>query len=154
MLQTKAKDEGCQIQVNWQDQDSSSEKSFRSVYGPETSARVMKCGGHVGRSHANVLKDMKAKNEFDTGYMSKHEKTFTEVRKVCLCFCKGKRHTATCGCIRDAFIESARRNLFCAITQCGNSADKFAQWMREIGKYHACGIHKWEGGQGTLIFKC
>ena len=93
MLQTKAKDEGCQIQVNWQDQDSS-EKSFRSVYGPETSARVMKCGGHVGRSHANVLKDMKAKNEFDTGYISKHEKTFPEVRKVvCLCVVAKARDT-------------------------------------------------------------
>ena len=41
----KAKDEGCVIEINWQDQDSSSEKSFQSVYGSETSARVMKCGG-------------------------------------------------------------------------------------------------------------
>lgn len=41
----KGKDEGCVIEINWQDQDSSSEKSFRSVYGSETSARVMKCGG-------------------------------------------------------------------------------------------------------------
>ena len=56
ILFEKAKDEGCQIQVNWQDQDSSSEKSFRSVYGAETSARVMKCGGHIGRSHATSSK--------------------------------------------------------------------------------------------------
>ena len=41
----KGKDEGCVIEINWQDRDSSSEKSFRSVYGSETSARVMKCGG-------------------------------------------------------------------------------------------------------------
>ncbi len=47
ILFEKAKDEGCTIQVNWQDQDSSSEKSFRAVYGTETSARVMKRGGHV-----------------------------------------------------------------------------------------------------------
>ena len=51
VLFQKASDEGCKIQVNWQDQDSSSEKSFHSVFGPQTSARVMKCGGHVGRAH-------------------------------------------------------------------------------------------------------
>ena len=28
----KAKEEGCQIEIKWQDQDSSSEKAFRAVY--------------------------------------------------------------------------------------------------------------------------
>ena len=47
VLFEKAKEEGCTIEINWQDQDSSSEKSFRAVYTSETSSRVMKCGGHV-----------------------------------------------------------------------------------------------------------
>lgn len=38
VLFEKAKEEGCAIEINWQDHDSSSEKSFRSVYGSETSA--------------------------------------------------------------------------------------------------------------------
>lgn len=146
ILFEKAKEEGCVIQVNWQDQDSSAEKSFRSVYGSETSARVMKCGGHVGRSHANALKELKAKKTFDSGYVSKHKKSFPDVSKV-ECTCKGKRHSANCGCFSDAFIESARRNLYCAITQCGNVADRFAQRMKELGKYHARGIHRWDGGE-------
>ena len=61
VLFSKANEEGCQILVNWQDQDSSSEKSFREVYGDGASARVMKCGGHVGRAHGNALKDLKGK---------------------------------------------------------------------------------------------
>ncbi len=146
ILFEKAKDEGCTIQVNWQDQDSSSGKSFRAVYGTETSARVMKCGGHVGRSHANALKEMKSKKDFDTGYVSKHKGEFPAVQEV-VCKCKGKRHSKKCGCFNDAFIESARRNLFCAITQCGNSASAFAQRIRDLGRYHTRGIDTWDGGE-------
>ena len=146
VLFEKAKEEGCTIEINWQDQDSSSEKSFCAVYTSETSSRVMKCGGHVGRAHAKALKDLKPKKEFDTGYIAKHKEEFPDVEKV-VCCCKGKRHSAKCGCLSDAFIESARRNLFCAITQCGNNATTFDERMRDLGRYHARGIHKWDGGQ-------
>ena len=146
ILFEKAKEEGCHIEVNWQDQDSSSEKSFRAVYTSQVSSRVMKCGGHVGRSHANALKDIKTKKEFDCGYIAKHKHVFPGVSSV-ICKCKGKRHSAHCGCFTDNFIESARRNLFCAITQCGNSAQMFAQRMVNLGKYHARGIHNWEDGE-------
>ena len=85
----KAKDEECNIQVNWQDQDSSSEKSFWCVFSTETSARVMKCSGHVGRSHANALKQQKAIKDFDAGFIAKHQKDFPAVAIV-TCNCKGK----------------------------------------------------------------
>ena len=146
ILFEKAKEEGCHIEVNWQDQDSSSEKSFRQVYTSEVSSRVMKCGGHVGRSHGNALKELKAKKEFDSGYISKHRHDFPEVSSI-VCKCKGKRHSANCGCLTDKFIESARRNLFCAISQCGNSAQIFAQCMVHLGQYHARGVHIWEDGE-------
>ena len=146
ILFAQAKEEGCFIEVNWQDQDSSSEKSFRCVYGNETSARVMKCGGHVGRSHANALKQLKSTKEFDTGYINKHKAPFPDVATV-KCNCKGRKHSAQFGCISDTFIESARQNLYCAITQCGNDPNKFAQRMRELGKYHARGIHSWSDGE-------
>ena len=61
VLFEKAKEEGCTIEINWQDQDSSSEKSFHAVYTSETISRVMKCGGHLGRAHAKALKDLKPK---------------------------------------------------------------------------------------------
>lgn len=39
----------------------SSEKSFIAVYSSETSSRVMKCSGHVGRLNANALKELKSR---------------------------------------------------------------------------------------------
>ena len=157
VLFAKAKEEGCHIEINWQDQDSSSEKSFRSVYTSETSSRVMKCGGHVGRSHEKALQQLKAKKEFDSGYVSKHKENFPAVQTV-VCSCKGKRHSQKCGCLTDAFIQAARRNLYYAISQCGNSSTLFASRMIELGKYHARDIHKWEGGEcdfhNQLVCSC
>lgn len=75
--------------------------------------------------------------------MSRHKDEFPSVEEV-MCSCKGKLHSARCGCFNDQFIESARRNLFCAITQCGNNASAFAQRMRDLGRYHARGIHSWD----------
>ena len=100
----------------------------------------------MGRSHAHALKELKARKEFDAGYISRHKRDFPEVETV-LCNCKGKRHSVKCGCFSDAFIESARRNLFCAISQCGNDARAFEQRMRNLGRYHARGIHTWDGGE-------
>ena len=146
VLFKKAQEEGCTIQVNWQDQDSSSEKSFRSVYGPETSARVMKCGGHVGRAHGHALKELKTKKQFSEDYKRKNRANFPQVDNVACC-CVGKRHSKKCGCLSDSFIESAKRNLFCAISQAGNSASVFAERMQCLGKYHVRGVHQWEDGQ-------
>ena len=49
--------------------------------------------------------------------------------------------------ITDGFIESAKLNLFCAISQCGNNSSLFADRLRNLAKYHARGIHQWDGGQ-------
>ena len=58
---TKAKKEGMHVEINWQDADSSSGSSFRSVCPDGDLSRVMLCGGHVGRSHSNNLKEYKSK---------------------------------------------------------------------------------------------
>ena len=50
----EAREEGCKVEVVWQDGDSSASKSVLAQY-PE--ARVYKCGGHVGRAHHNNLKE-------------------------------------------------------------------------------------------------
>lgn len=106
----------------------------------------MKCGGHVGRSHANALKQHKTAKEFATGFIDKHMKDFPAVKTV-KCNCTGEKHSANCGSFTDAFIESARRNLYCAITQCGNDSTNFATRMMELGQYHARGIHQWNDGE-------
>ena len=146
VLFKKAHGERCIILTNWQDQDSSSEKSFREVYGESTSAQVMKCGGHIGRAHGHALKDCMSKKSFTADFQKEHKGKFPLVESVSCC-CKGKRHHAGCGCITDAFIQSAKRNLFCVITQAGNSVSLFAKPMRDLGKYHGRGIHQWDGGQ-------
>ena len=148
ILFNKAK-EGCNIEVNWQDQDSSSKKSLCAVYSSETSSREMKCGGHVGRSHANALKELRSK-EFDSGYLYKHKDAFPAIEEV-VCKCKVRRHSEKCGCFSDNFIESARRNLFCTISQCGNKASVFQQRMRNLGRYHIRGIHSWDGGECDFL---
>ena len=118
------------------------------VFGEGTSALFLKCGRHIGRAHGYVLKDVQKKKVFMARYKNKHKDKFPEVEVVSCC-CKGKHHKAGCGCTTDAFIQRAKRNLFCAITQCGNTASVFAERMcnLNLGKYHSRGIHRWEGGQ-------
>ena len=48
----KAKEEGMQVAVHWQDADSSSAKAFSQVF-PD--ADIMICGGHAGRAHRKIL---------------------------------------------------------------------------------------------------
>ena len=67
----KAK-EGMHCEVNWKDQDSSSGKSFRSIFPDGQLSRVMLCGGHVGRSHGNNLKEYKSKKVLDKGFIDQH----------------------------------------------------------------------------------
>ena len=57
-LVQQAKEEGCQVLVNWQNSDSSSDKAITTVY-PLVS--IMYCSGHVGRALAHRLVDFKVK---------------------------------------------------------------------------------------------
>ena len=100
----------------------------------------MKCGGHVGRAHGNALKDMKMKKTFTADYNKKYVKKFPTVESVSCC-CLGKKHKVGCGRITDSFIQAAKRNLYCAITQCGNNASRFAERMHNLDWYHARGTH-------------
>ena len=117
------------------------------MYNSDTSAREMKCGGHVGRAHANALKELKSKTEeCDSGYIVKHKNQFPAVEEVA-CNCEGKRHPKNCGCFNDGFIESVQHNLFCAITHYGNASGVFQQPIGDLGRYHTHGIHSWDDGE-------
>ena len=150
VLFKKAKDEGCNIAVNWQDQDSSSEKAFHSVFTMETSARVMKCGGHIGRSHGHALKEVKSKSLVMTIYKRKNRANFPEVDNVSCC-CKGKRHSPVCGCLTDLFIESAKSNLFCAISQCGNNGNFLKNGCATLGSTMQEGFLNGKGESASFI---
>ena len=52
---------------------------------------------------------------------------------------------AGCGCVTDDFIWNACINHFLVWIQSGKDAKVYASWMRELGKYHARGIHQWNG---------
>ena len=96
---SKAKEEGMVVAINWQDADSSSAKSFRYVFPDSSLSRVMLCGGHVGRSHANNLKDYKSKKSVDQSFISMHAKDYPQLASA-KCECAGKRaHSKKCGCM-------------------------------------------------------
>ena len=101
----QAKDEGCSVEVVWQDGDSSSAKSVATHH---LSGKVFKCGAHVGRAHANSLKE--ALFQFSTDIKKEYKGKFPQVLKA---KCSCERHKAGCGCLSNSFIKGARINHCC-----------------------------------------
>ena len=131
------------MSVNWQDSDSSSAKAITEVY---PSVSIMHCAGHVGRAHSHRLTDLKAKKSFTKTYKDHHVVKHPSVTSVTCC-CAKCNHRAGCGCVTDDFIRNARINHFLVCIQSGKDAQVYASRMRELGKYHARGIHQWNGGK-------
>lgn len=136
----QAKAEGCKIEVVWQDGDSSSSKSVENAFGP---GKVFKCGGHVGRAHANNLKDMAKQKVFSAQQIANHKAKFPAVESA---KCECKRYSQTCGCLSETFIKSARINHFCCLQQC-KTPQEYARRMRALGEKHCQNIHQWEDGE-------
>ena len=55
----RAKEEGMDVAIHWQDADSSSAKAVREVY---PKAEIMLCGGHAGRAHRKILEKRQKDN--------------------------------------------------------------------------------------------
>ncbi|EDO42603.1 predicted protein [Nematostella vectensis] len=138
----QAKEEGCDIICVWQDGDSSSKKSVHNVYGEEPPQRVYKCGGHVGRSHGNNLKDFAKQKAFTSTHISKWKELFPEMENL-KCHCT--RHSKNCGCFSKQFLKNARVNHFCCLQQC-DSPEEYARRMRALSQHHVVDKHSWEGG--------
>ena len=136
----EAREEGCKVEVVWQDGDSSASKSVLAQY-PE--ARVYKCGGHVGRAHHNNLKEAAKKKQFSASVIRDYQELFPSVTTA---KCKCDRHKSGCGCLGDSFLTNARVNHFCCLQQC-NEAEEYARRMRALGKYHCQDIHEWGDGE-------
>ena len=88
----KAKDEGMNIAVQWQDADSSSSKAVTDYF---PNAKVMICGGHASRAHKKQLEKQKIKS-FTVDTMRKYKDGFPSVGDV-VCHCS--RHKQGCGCL-------------------------------------------------------
>ena len=95
------KKEGLNIEIHWQDADSSSSKSVEKVF---PNAKVMICVGHAGRAHLKQLQALAKKKTFTEKFRNKYREQFPQVDTV-RCECK-----AGCGCLSDTFCQRARNN--------------------------------------------
>ena len=152
VLWAKAKEEEMKVEVNWQDADSSSAKGFRYSFANEQEAKIMLCGGHVGRAHGKKLQDLQGKSSLSQTLISLHKHKFPQMASV-KCICSGKKHNyvatrnkPSCGCMGPAFIQGAKRNHYCALVQGGTDPEVYRNTMRALGSYHCRDIHEWEGG--------
>ena len=121
----KAKEEGMQVAIHWQDADSSSAKAVSEVF-PD--AEIMICGGHDGRAHKKIRHKMK---KVSKTMIQKYKDTFPALGKL-HCKCEGGNHSPTCGCLNPPFISKAHTN--------------FVKRLEALPK-HARDIHEWEGGR-------
>ena len=135
----RAKEEGMQIAIHWQDADSSSSNAVSECF-PE--AEIMVCGGHVGRAHRKQLEARATQKKFTDTMMSKYEKTFPGVKNV-TCHCI--RHKVGCGCLSESFIAKAHTNFTSILMEC-KSQEEFVRRITALPK-HARDEHVWEGGR-------
>lgn len=110
---------------------------------PLGQAKFFKCSGHVGRAHANNLKDMAKQKVFSAQQIGNHQAKFPAVESA---KCECKRHSQTCGCLSETFVKSARINHLCCLQQC-KTPQEYARRMRALGEKHCQNIHQWEDGE-------
>ena len=137
----EAKDEGCDVEVVWQDGDSSAANAV-SMWHPK--GEIYKCGGHVGRAHYNKLKEVAKQKEFSATLKKKYQDQFPSVLTA---KCKCDRHKAGGGCLGDSFLTNARINHFCCLQQCDKS-EEYARRMIALGTYHSKDVHTWGDADG------
>ena len=123
--------------VQWQDADSSSSTAMTELF-PD--AKVMICGGHVGRAHKKQLEKMSKMMQFLPALVSRYSVRFLSVGVV-IC----SRHHSGCGCLSDNFIERARNNFSFILSQ-SQSAEEFATKMKALAR-HAHDEHEWDHGK-------
>ena len=139
LIAKQAKDEGMDIAVHWQDNDSSSGKVYHGIF-PD--CKIMLCGGHTARAHGNMLKyKLLKKRVFTTKEISELKDKYPNVVKL-KCHCP-KKHSPGCGCMTEKFVQVARRNFSRALRDAGTDPDKFKKRMTAL-HHHARDIHGWE----------
>ena len=115
----RAKEEGLDVAIHWQDADSS---STREIF---PKAEIMLCGGHAGRAHRKILE----KRQKDKTLPLKH----VDNKEGCKCV---GYHRSGCGCLSDTFISKAHTN-FTSIAQ---PQDEFVRRVKALPR-HAVDDH-------------
>ena len=137
----QASGEGMNVEVNWQDADSTSAKAVRQHF-PE--AQSMLCGGHSANSHYNRLKSIQAKKTFSKDEIKKHDQEYPQMESLS-CHCTSK-HKVGCGCMTDSCFFSARAKYIGALNDAGTDPQRFIARLKMLG-HHAQNEHEWEGGE-------
>ena len=137
----RAKEEGIQVAVHWQDADSSSAKAVSDVF---LDAEIMICGGHAGRAHKKILELRHKMKKVSKTMIEKYKDTFPALGKL-RCKCEGGNHSPTCGCLNLPLISKAHTN-FSSILMEAQSQEEFVKRLEALPK-HARDIHEWEGGR-------
>ena len=136
----KAKLEGMEVVIHWQDADSSTAKVVNEIF---PRAEVMICGGHAGRAHKKILELRQKIKTAPKQMVDKYKTSFPKLSELS-CKCEGN-HTATCGCLTRAFISKAHTK-FTSILMEAQSQEEFVRRIQALPK-HARDIHEWEGGR-------
>ena len=132
----RAKEEGMEVAVHWQDGDSSSAKSVREVY---PNAQIMLCGGHAGRAHNFFLEKRQKDKAFTQTQIEKHKDAFPNVCKEEYQKCNCTRHSSGCGCLSDTFIAAAHTK-FSSILIKAQSQEEYVKRVKALPK-HAVDDH-------------
>ena len=140
----KAKEEGMDVAVHWQDADSSSAKA---VEGAFPDAKIMICGGHAGRAHRKILQLRQKIKKAPQRMLNRYKSSYPQLGKLtCKCMRVGKgNHSAGCGCLTVSFISRAHTN-FTSILMAAQSEEEFVKRLEALPK-HARDVHEWEGGR-------
>ena len=161
----RAKEEGLQIAVHWQDADSTASKHARQFF-PE--AEIMIC---AGKSHLKQLQCRAKQRKFTPNLQKKYEEIFPDVKNVD-CHCKDavkeertgrgkgtkkkvteikaskkvdkftyKKCRTGCGCLSETFCQRAR-NSFSNILSTSQSVAEFRRRLRGLVR-HVQDQHEW-----------
>ena len=133
----RAKREGLDLAVHWQDADSSSANAVRKVF---PRAEIMVCGGHASRAHKKILEKRQDTRILSKALIDKYKSTFPNVCKEEYQSCKcGEKHKSGCGCLSDAFIAKAHTNFTSTLIE-AQSQEEFVRRLQALPR-HAVDDH-------------
>ena len=139
---------GMNVEINWQDADSSSSNAVREMFSDAT---IMTCGGYAARSHLKQLEVISGRKSFTKVLQNRHKKEYPDVEKV-TCHCPDK-HSPGCGCMSKAFMEQSRNN-FSQILSESQSASEFSKRLRAL-HHHVRDEHEWKCDfHSTTVCSC
>ena len=141
----RAKNEGMNVAVHFQDGDSTSSKSVKKHF---PNCDIMSCGSHVAKNHRKRLETFKKQKCFTKPELDQMKKSFPhlyDIASLSNCHCE-TQHSVNCGCFSDDFIKKVGSNFFKCLDRAGKDPERFSSLITSLGSYHSHDIHEWDGG--------